>query len=274
MILREIERNYQSMSAAERRVANTVLSSPEKVMHMSMATLSEKSETSDATVMRFCKRIGQTGFYQFKINLAVENKTENDTGTSVAAPRKPRDVSDYVSLVSAVLPAISRNISMSQVAVVVDLLLAANEVYLFGWGNTSTIAQDLAHRLFRIGIKTFSSENVEYIMRAILFSKKDDVLVAVSHSGHARYTVDCMRLARQNGCKVVLITNEPESPAHEQADIILCAGVEGDPLGDIGYSSHVPELLISDILLYFLAEQASDVESGIRSESVLARFSL
>lgn len=274
MVLKEIERNYQSMSAAEKRVADVILSPPKDVMRMSMAWLSKTSDTSDATVMRMCKRIGQTGFYQLKINLAIESKVETSVLESDPAPERPQDVADYVSLMCSTLPAIARNVSMGQVSAAIDLLLAAEEVYLFGWGNTNTIAQDLAHRLFRIGIKTFSSENVEYIMRAIILARKGDVFVAVSHAGHALYTVECMKLAQKSGCKVILITNEPESPSREHADITLCCGVNDDLLGDRGYSSHVPELLICDLLLYFLADRTPRNEAGMRSEGVLARFSL
>lgn len=274
MVVKEIERNYRVMSAAERRVADVIVSSPEEVIGMSMAQLSKASDTSDATVMRMCKRIGQKGFYQLKINLAIETSVEKDTRAGVTTPETPTDISDYISLVCSSLPSIAHNISIDLLSSTMDMLLAADEVYLFGWGNTNTIAQDLAHRLFRIGIKTFSSENVEYIMRAIVLSKKGDVFIAVSHAGHALYTVECMKLARQNGCKVILITSEPKSPASEQADIVLCSGINDGPLGDSGYSSHVSELLISDLLIYFLSIRTSSADAGIRSEGVLAQFSL
>ena len=67
MVLDNIRTCYKDMTDAEKRVADYILSSPSSVVRMSMNRLSEASETSDATVMRMCKLVGETGFHQLKM---------------------------------------------------------------------------------------------------------------------------------------------------------------------------------------------------------------
>ena len=76
MVLDNIRTCYKDMTDAEKRVADYILSSPSSVVRMSMNRLSEASETSDATVMRMCKLVGETGFHQLKISLAMELSAE------------------------------------------------------------------------------------------------------------------------------------------------------------------------------------------------------
>lgn len=273
MVLQEIRRKYGEMTDAERRVADYVLACPQQVVKMSMAELSSKSATSDATVMRMMRRIGQSGFYQLKINLAIETSND-DMAPGASDASAPSDIVDYVERLSSSLRSIPQSISMTQMNDCVDLLVGAGTVYAFGWGNSNTIAQDLAHRLARMGVASFSSENIEYIMRSIVIAREGDVLVVVSHSGQAMYAIECMKLAHERGMKVILITNDRGSVAETNADLVLCCGISDEILGDWGHTSHVAELTVCDLICYFLDAKAPNVEIGRKSEGILAQFKL
>ena len=60
------------MFQAEKKVADYILKHPEEVVELNIAELAKRSETSDATVIRMCRHVGYSGFYQMKISLASE----------------------------------------------------------------------------------------------------------------------------------------------------------------------------------------------------------
>lgn len=63
---------YPTLRPAEQRVAQRILKSPEEVVYLSITELAKLAEVSDATVVKFCKRLGYKGFQEFKILLAQD----------------------------------------------------------------------------------------------------------------------------------------------------------------------------------------------------------
>ena len=64
--------NLDGVFSAERRVAEFILKNPDQVVTLNVADIAEQSGVSDATVIRLCKHLGYTGFYQMKLQLAHE----------------------------------------------------------------------------------------------------------------------------------------------------------------------------------------------------------
>lgn len=275
MILKDIRRLYGDMFDAEKKVADYILANPATVVRMSMADLARQSGTSDATVLRMCRHIGQSGFYQLKINLAMElNSDAEAQGASGRSGDGPRDLVDFVDEAAKNITSIPKSLSTEQVEEAVSALVAAERVYTFGWGSTYAVAFDLAHRLMRSGKPTHTSENVEHLMRLLLLARPGEVLVTISHSGDSTYTVECMRVAHDAGMRVILITNAADSEASQHADIVLATNARDDILGNWGHTSHVAEMVVCDLLLFRLREELANTDAGNASERVMAQFKL
>ena len=67
-ILDLIRSHLDEMFPAERNVAEYILAHPEDASRLNITELAELSGSSDATVIRMCKRLGFTGFYQMKLS--------------------------------------------------------------------------------------------------------------------------------------------------------------------------------------------------------------
>lgn len=61
-----------SLSASGRRIAETVLDDPERVLTMSAVRLGEASGSSVGSVVRFCHSLGIASFKDFKLRLAAQ----------------------------------------------------------------------------------------------------------------------------------------------------------------------------------------------------------
>ena len=77
--LKRIEYYYDMLSKVSKKVADYILSNPEAAIYMTVLQLAETCGVSEASVVRFCKSIGYTGFNEMKISLA----SESDLGTRV-----------------------------------------------------------------------------------------------------------------------------------------------------------------------------------------------
>ena len=190
MVFTKIKQTYSDMFQAEKKVADYILDHPEDVLDMNISDLAKASNTSDATIIRMCKHIGYTGFYQLKISLA---SSVNDANGKKEID-KPEDIVEYFEKVASMLTSVVKNINMDALAASVKLISKAGTVYTTGWGNTNEIASDLAHRLTRGGIRSFNSDIPEYIIRSLGLGDEQDVLVAISHSGEALHAVSYTHL--------------------------------------------------------------------------------
>src|SRR5688572_11229420 len=61
-----------SLAPAERRVADRVLADPAAVSASTISALADACETSETTVIRFCRAVGFTGYPALRLALAAE----------------------------------------------------------------------------------------------------------------------------------------------------------------------------------------------------------
>ena len=61
---------YDEMGKSEKKIADWVMLHPNEILPISISELAEKSSSSEATIVRFSRRLGFTGFQDFKISFA------------------------------------------------------------------------------------------------------------------------------------------------------------------------------------------------------------
>ena len=74
----QIFSTYDSLYDAEKKVADYLISHPSEAIEMSVSELASHCDASQATIIRFCKKIGCKGFHQLKIKLAGEQRQQEE----------------------------------------------------------------------------------------------------------------------------------------------------------------------------------------------------
>lgn len=274
MVLDAIRRCYSEMSQAEKKVADYIMEHLEEIVDMSLAELAKRSQTSDATIIRMCRHIGYSGFYQLKIGIASFMTEPGRNSFRGGKEKQPKDVIGFFDSVARNIEEIPKNISMSILQECIDVIAGADTVYILAWGNTGAIAADFAHRLTRIGIRSFVSDVPEYAMRSLGLCNGKDVLIGISHSGESIHVIQALTLAKELKVKTILITDVEDSNAAKLADTVLFTNMKEQPFGDLGGASHVSELLVIDAILYFLKDKETQISRGDRTEFMLSQYKM
>ena len=63
---------YNAFGAAERKIADWIAENPGKIISLSIVELAEQCKCSEATIVRFSKKLGLDGYQDLKISLAAE----------------------------------------------------------------------------------------------------------------------------------------------------------------------------------------------------------
>lgn len=77
----------------------------------------------------------------------------------------------------------------------------------------------------------------------------EDVLLFVSYSGSTRDMMDTLRLAKENGAKVILITHYDDAPGAALADVLLLCGAQENPLDSGSIPAKLAMLFVANVLV-------------------------
>ena len=64
--------SYDSFFESEKKIAKYMINHYDKVVDMTVGELAQASGSSEASVSRFCRKIGAKGFHHLKISIAKE----------------------------------------------------------------------------------------------------------------------------------------------------------------------------------------------------------
>ena len=134
---------------------------------------------------------------------------------------------------------------------VVDMLLACRgRVVVSGIGKTGHIARKIAATFASTGTPAFFVHAAEAIHGDLGMITRDDVLIAVSHSGSGQELLTILPVARRMGAGLVAITGNPGSELARLADLHLDTSVtqEACPLNLAPTASTTTALALGDAL--------------------------
>lgn len=248
--VRKINSTYSRLSEKEKRIANYILETPESIIHSTISEIAEKLEIADATVFRFCKRIGFGGFQEMKIALAAdltkpsppifEEITEEDDVHTIASKVFKSNVQTIENTLTLINP--------ESIEKAVSLLGNAEHIYFFGTGGSSIIAMDAYHKFMRTGSSCFAFIDSHFQLMAASQMKKNDVAVIISHSGANKDTFNILKTTKESGAETIAITAFPKSPISQNATITLLTTSEETEFRSEALSSRIAQLSLIDAL--------------------------
>jgi DNA-binding MurR/RpiR family transcriptional regulator len=255
-----------SLRPAEQRVAEAVLANPAGVSESSITTVARQCQTSETTVLRFCRAIGLAGYPELRIALARAAQWE-ETDQSAGAPRNGKiDATDSLpNLVAKIIYADARavedtggSLDLDTLTAAIDAVSAARRIDIYGVGASASVAHDLHHKLHRIGLTSFSwaDPHLALISAAVLGST--DVAIGISHTGTTIDIIDALRVARQRGATTVAVTNFAKAPIAGCADLVLTTAARETTFRSGAMASRIAQLALVDCLFAGVAQRSYD----------------
>lgn len=262
-MLSTINRVLPGLSPAERRVARWVLMHPKEAAEGTLARLAREAETSEPTVVRFCRRIGLSGYRELAIRLteALSNPVSyvhRDVNPDDSTPDAVLKVMD-----ASIRSLINMRAQLSSMPVdeAIAAMRDARQIAFAGLGASGHVANDACHKFFRLGIPCTSLTDTPMILQFAAIAEPDDVLVLLSHTGRWHDFARAARLARERGVTVIALTN-PDSPIAAEAGLLFPCELIEDTSVYTPMSSRLAQLALLDAIHVALAlargETASD----------------
>ena len=259
-ILERIRASYYQLTAAERKVADYVLTQHSQVQFMSITQLADECGTAETTVTRFCRSLKLKGFNAFKIELArhsvlgVSSRRE-PVSTDTLAGR----VQESGRLAIDAVHQTTELMDLNQIGRAVELIEQAPTVLCLGSGGSMIMACECAHLFSTVTAKFTTISDAHMQISAVATMDPKGVIILFSYSGATTGGIQILELARQRGIRTILVTRFQKSPAAKLSEVVLCCGSNESPFQFGSVPAKVAQLVVIDVFFqeYCLRNQES-----------------
>ena len=251
--LLKIKAIFNDFTPVEQKVAEFILENPSKVPAMSIKELAVASKSSDASVMRFCKALGFSGYRSFIVGLTLAI-ADNEEDAGLYTDIRPGDS------VKSVVRNIFRNerqaltdteniLKTTEVEKAVAILGSSEAVHFFGIGASGLVCLDAVQKFRRIGVSSYAHTDFhDQLTSAALLGSKD-ACVLFTYSGKTKEIQLILKLLKAQNCKIIAVTKLRKTNLLKGADVYLNVLTREVTMRSGATGSRIAMLSIVDILL-------------------------
>ncbi len=261
-VLVTIRAALPGLAPSERRVAEVVLADPTSGSAKTISDMAEAASTSQATVVRFAQALGFAGYPELRLALAAAAAAEQVQSVGVVPGGDVGADDDIATVVSKIGYADSRavqetveQVDQETLREVVDAVLSARRVDIYGVGASSIVALDLQMKLHRIGRVSFAWIDHHVAVPSASLLGRRDVAIGISHSGATQDTIDALSEAQSHGATTVAVTNFPGSAITAVADLVLTTAARETAFRSGALGSRIAALTVVDCLFVAVAQR-------------------
>ncbi len=225
MLKERIVSRMKEMTPSQRRIADLVLGATEDAVFLTARQLAQRVQVSEATVIRFARFLGFTGYQEFYTAMTAYLMDRLSTIRRLAEYTTPQENDlferaiqkdmDTLAQAQATLP--SENLKK-----IGKLLAEAPAVYIAGYRSSHSLAWYLSFYL------SWILPNVHILRTDIPFemlsnAPKGSVVLGISFPRYSSWTVRTIAIAKELGLTVAALTSDGLSPlaANEQYTVSI-----------------------------------------------------
>ncbi|MBP1042628.1 MurR/RpiR family transcriptional regulator [Vagococcus sp. BWB3-3] len=214
---------FDDLTKSERKIARLVLDRPNDVLKMTATDLADESNTSPASVIRFCKSIGIPSFPELKLQLAGEREIPvTDSYSDVLPDEQLSDVK--MKLLGNAYQSMKETIQLMDEATImkaVAMIEQASIVYVYGVGSSNLVSENMSQKWNRVGKVCITMTDVHLLMSSLSSAPKGALFVGISNSGETSEVLAVMKLAQELSLKTMGITQFGVNSLSKLADLCI-----------------------------------------------------
>ena len=255
---------YDSLSNAEKKVADYFMNHVEEIFHKPIAQLAQEAGVSKVAWVRFCKDIGFDGLKDLKKALFAQLCEKEDD----VASEPFSDIRNIVNTKSLIEGITKNSIrAIQDTAEMMDpdsletaarAILNAKTVRIFGVGASGMVGQDLHSKLMRINKNSYFGTDHHSQLTYAASMTPQDVAVLISMSGTTSEVLEILSLVKRCKTPSIALTKYSKTPLAMNADTVLYISTPEITMRSGAMSSRLAQLMVIDALFTAVAHMDYD----------------
>ncbi|MGD1822915.1 MAG: MurR/RpiR family transcriptional regulator [Pleomorphochaeta sp.] len=222
-VIYSIKNKYNELSKKEKQIADYIIKYPNESVNPSIDVLAKKVGTSEATLVRFVRKLGYGGYQKFRIALAQESVAVNSQVFEIDLDKQGDIPSLIFKHTIQVLETSAQTLNQDDLMKIANNMATSKNVYLFGLGGSNIAAREAFHKFIRTGISCQFAEDFHMQLMLASQATNKDCAILFSHLGNNYDIISIAESLIEKGCKTCVITSYSNSPLARMADIVLQA---------------------------------------------------
>ncbi|AOT69289.1 MurR/RpiR family transcriptional regulator [Geosporobacter ferrireducens] len=258
-----------NFTMSENEISQYVINNTESVISSTITTIAKETNTSEASINRFCKKMGYKGFNSFKIALMQENFYNNmkQQNTYNANEGLIESITaDYRQML------INTSAMMSEENIIeaVEYIKSAKNIHIFALSNSAFLASELEFKLRVLGISAKAHTDVfDMHISAINISPKD-VAIIIAPTILMRDIYQCLTTCHEKGAKIISISSYDSSKLNDFVNVKFITSDKITAKNSISLSNNLMYLYVLDLIYSALLKSDKSLrEKKLNSDSVL-----
>ncbi|HEY8391794.1 MAG TPA: MurR/RpiR family transcriptional regulator [Capillibacterium sp.] len=264
-----------SLTKAEKKVAVLLLEKPALVLELTLAELAKEAGSSQASVLRFCQKLGLEGFSELKLHLSKELSVKQPSlaGEELSLDDSFVEIMEKVFLINIQTLKDTLALNARNCEEALNALLSASRIVFFGMGDAIIPCSFADIKFKRLGINSQVLCDPDLQLTVASLLEPNDVAIAVSHSGRSRTIVEAMRLAKERKATTISITKYEKSPLTKVSDITIFTATVDTTLGKEIIARRVAEqAILESLYLGLLAKKRQQYQENLRITAEAIKF--
>lgn len=220
-----------SFNELETSLYNYISQNAEKVAYMRIRELADETHVSTATILRFCRKVNCEGFSEFKVKLKMH--LEGNKRTVIKSAQH--------SIVEFFERTLKGDIE-EKIRQAAGLVYTADNVIFIGIGSSGILAEYGARYFSSLGKFSLYIKDPHFPIHTKL--RNNSVTIALSVSGENHFTVTHLNQLKQEGSKIISITNNKLSTIARMSDLNIPYYVTEEFFEEANITTQVPVVYI------------------------------
>lgn len=224
-VLTKLREVADQVTTAERRACEFILENPDFVREHSLNEVATAADSSEATIIRLCRKVDLKGYRDLRTALAVDHAIALEPAIHEDVLLDDTNAELLSKVFAAFANALTDTLGVVDVAMfsdAVDAMGAAKSISFFGFGASGATAQSAHFRFMRLGTPCYVLTDVSAQLSRVALMGAGDVVVVISHSGRTKDLLYAVENAHARGATVIAITQYGQNPLGTVADFQLC----------------------------------------------------
>lgn len=265
----------QSFSPSEQEVVDFILKEGDNINDLSVGKIAEATFTSKSSLVRIAKKLGYSGWTDFKkaymeelsylrqqadaqdANLPFSKNDHNLEIASKIAKLKKEAIDETLSLL--------KNKELNQA---VAYMTAASTVHIFAASNNLHNAREFTHNMKRLQKDVQIHDLHGEVHFDALLAKEDSCAIIISYSGGTASLMQISETLKKKKIPIIALTSLGENPLQLLADLTLRLSTKEKLYSKIGtYATDASITYLLDILYSIYFRQDYDANLTFRQKT-------
>ena len=254
MLLTE-KMNETHFSYNERDVIQFIEKEKEKIENYSTTYIADQTDTTPSTLVRIAKKLGYSGWNDFKKAYLKEIRYLNSHFSNIDANTPFGEDDSFINIAHKIgqlhQESVKDTLSLinpDTLQKAINILLKSKRIHVMAITNLCYAAEELVFKFRRLGVDARTYTDGHLLPEALMIPS-DDCCIFISYSGQTEPLLDAAQVLHNNGVPMIALTSIGENDLSHLANASLYVSTREKSYKKIGaYTSLESIHLLMDIL--------------------------